>query len=132
MKIERKKEFTYRGKTLEELKQLDIREFAKHLRSRERRSVLRHFDVIERFLKKCRKSQEKGKTIRTHLRDLVIVPQMVGLTILVYNGKEYVPVRIVGEMLGHRLGEFAATRRLVKHGAPGIGATRSSAAMSVK
>ena len=127
-----KKQFTYRGKTLDELKQLDIREFAKYLRARERRSVLRHFDVIERFLKKCRRSEEKEKPIRTHLRDLVIVPQMVGLTIFVYNGREYVSVKIKAEMIGHRLGEFSVTRRGVKHGARGIGATRSSAAMSVK
>jgi small subunit ribosomal protein S19 len=125
-----KKQFTYRGKTLDELKQLDIREFAKYLRARERRSVMKNFDVIERFLKKCKKRE--GKTIRTHMRDLVIVPQMVGLTIYVHNGKEFVPVKIVGEMLGHRLGEFAITRRQVKHGAPGVGATRSSAALSVK
>ena len=57
---------------------------------------------------------------------------MIGLTIQVYNGKTYVPVRIITEMLGHRLGEFSVTRGKVQHGAPGIGATRSSAAMSVK
>ena len=100
--------------------------------ARERRSVLRNFDVIERFIKKCRKLEVKEKKIRTHLRDLVIVPQMVGLIIYVYNGKEFVQVRILPEMLGHRLGEFSVTRRPVKHGAPGIGATRSSAALSVK
>ena len=132
MAIEKKKQFTYRGKTLDELKQMDIREFAKYLRAKERRNVLRHFDVIERFLKKCRKCQEKDKPVRTHLRDLVIVPKMVGLTIYVYNGKDYSPVKIVAEMLGHRLGEFSVTRKQIKHGAPGIGATRSSAAMSVK
>ena len=125
---EGKKEFTYRGKNLEELKALDIREFAKHLKSRERRSVLRHFDVIQRFLKK---NINKDK-IRTHERDLIIVPQMVGLVIYVYNGQEFVQVRIAAEMLGHRLGEFSPTRRIVKHGAPGVGATRSSAALSVK
>jgi ribosomal protein S19(archaeal)/S15(eukaryotic) len=123
-----KKEFTYRGKSLEELKKLDIREFAKYLKSRARRSVLRNFDVIERFVKKCK----KGKVIRTHSRDIVIVPEMVGLTINVYNGKEFLPVKVVSEMLGHRLGEFSLTRKPTKHGAPGVGATRSSAALSVK
>ena len=127
-----KKEFTFRGKTLEELKKLDIREFSKYLKSRERRSVLRNFQTIEKFLKRCKKKIEKNKPIRTHLRDLVIVPQMVGLTIHVYNGKEFVPVKVTGEMLGHRLGEFALTRKQVKHSAPGVGATRSSAALSVK
>ena len=127
-----KKEFTYRGKTLEELKKLDIREFTKYLTSRERRSILRNFDVVEKFLKRCKENQAKGKPIRTHLRDIIIVPQMVGMAMFVYNGKEFSQVRIIGEMLGHRLGEFTLTRKLVKHGAPGVGATRSSAALSVK
>src|SRR3989344_2286158 len=101
-KIERKKEFTFRGKTLNELKSLDIREFAKFLDSRARRSVLRNSDVIQRFLRKCNKEK-----IRTHLRDIIVVPQMIGLTIYVHNGKEFAPVKITAEMLGHRLGEFA-------------------------
>jgi len=130
--FERKKEFVYRGKTLEELKKLDIREFSKYLKARARRNVLRNFQVIEKFLKRCKESESRGKIIRTHLRDIVIVPEMVGLTILVHNGKDFVPVKIVGEMLGHRLGEFALTRKYVKHGAPGVGATKSSATLSVK
>ena len=127
-----KKQFTYRGKNLEELKNMDVREFAKYIKSRGRRSVLRNFDVIEKFIKRCKKRIEGGKQIRTHLRDIIIVPQMIGLTIYVHNGKDFVAVKIVEDMLGHRLGEFALTRREVKHGAPGIGATRSSAALSVK
>ena len=126
--IEGKKIFTFRGKTLEELQKLDIREFAKYLRARERRSVLRNFDVIERFIER-NKNKER---IRTHERDIIIVPKMVGLVIYVYNGQEFKQVRIVAEMLGHRLGEFAHTRKQIKHGAPGVGATRSSAALSVK
>ena len=126
------KEFTYRGKTLEELKQLDTREFAKFLKSKTRRSVLRQFQVIENFVNRCEKKQQKNKLIRTHLRDLIIVPKMVGLTIFVYNGQQYNKVIIIPEMMGHRFGEFSVTRSKVQHGAPGIGATRSSAAMSVK
>jgi len=126
------KEFTYRGLKLEELKALDTREFAKYLGADSRRSVLRHFEVIEKFVKKCRKRAEQGKPIRTHLRDLVIVPNMVDYTIFIHNGKEFVQIKMMPEMLGHRLGEFAQTRRKVEHGAPGIGATKSSASMSVK
>ena len=126
------KEFIFRGKTLEELGQLDTREFAKFLKSRQRRAVLRQFDKIEKFAIRCEKEQKKGKQIKTHLRDLVIIPRMVNLTINIYNGKSFIPVKILPEMLGHRLGEFAATRGKVQHGAPGIGATRSSAALSVK
>jgi len=126
------KEFTFRGKAIEELKRLDTREFAKFLKSRQRRAVLRQFDKIEQFVIRCEKEQKKGKQIRTHLRDLVIVPRMVDLIINIHNGKSFVPVKIIPEMLGHRLGEFSVTRGKVQHGAPGIGATRSSAALSVK
>ncbi len=126
------KEFTFRGKTIKELKELDTREFSKYLTSRQKRAVLRQFDTIERFISKCKKKEEKGKPIRTHLRHIVIVPRMVDMTIQVYNGKEFVKVNIMPEMIGHRLGEFSATRGKVQHGSPGIGATRSSASMSVK
>ena len=126
------REFTFRGKTLEELKQLDTREFAKYLKSRARRTVLRQFDKIENFIARCEKKQKKDKPIKTHLRRLVIVPRMIGLTIHIHNGKAYNKVLIIPEMLGHRLGEFSVTRGKVQHGAPGIGATRSSAALSVK
>ncbi len=127
-----KKQFTYRGKTLDELKQMDIREFSKLLKSNERRTLLRQTSEIQKFISICNKKIAKKKNLRTHSRYLVIVPAMVGLRIHVHNGKEFTPVNIVGEMLGHRFGEFAATRSKVKHGAAGIGATRSSASMSVK
>lgn len=122
----------YRGKSIEELKNMDIREFAKYLDSRARRTVLRQYNIIEKFNKRCKEKAEKGKQIKTHLRDLIIVPSMVGYTIYVYNGKAFNQVIITLGMVGHRLGEFSPTRTNVKHGAPGIGATRSSAAASVK
>jgi len=125
-------EFMYRGKTIEELKKLDVREFARYLPSRERRSILRNFQIIEKFIKSCQEKISNRKPIRTHLRDIIIVPLMVEWTINVHNGKEFKPVKITPEMIGHRLGEFSLTRGKVEHGAPGIGATRSSAAMSVK
>ena len=126
------KEFTYRGKTIEELKEMDTREFAKYLPSRERRTVLRNFDVIEGFIARATKKMKRGKQIRTHLRELIIVPKMVGMKIHVHNGKEFVPVEIIPEMISHRLGEFAPTRKKVEHSSPGVGATRSSAAKAVK
>ncbi len=128
----KKKEFAYRGKTLEELKKLDIREFAQLLKSNEKRTALRQSDEIQKFLIKCNKKIQKNKPIKTHSRYLIIVPKMVGLRIQVHNGKNFVPIEIIGPMLGHRLGEFAVTRTKVKHGAAGVGATRSSASMSVK
>lgn len=126
------KEFSYRGKGIEELKQMDLREFAKLLPTREKRSLLRQTERVEKFLKRCDKKTARNKEVKTHSRSLIIVPKMIGLAINIHNGKEFVPIKINEEMLGHRLGEFAMTRRKVEHGAPGIGATRSSAFLSVK
>jgi len=126
------KEFLFRGKTLEELKQMDVREFAKCLKSRQRRTVLRQFQKIENFIKRCERKITNKKSIKTHSRDIVIVPKMIGMSIQVYNGKTFIPVRIIEEMLGHRLGEFSLTRSRIKHGAAGVGATRGSKFKSVK
>jgi small subunit ribosomal protein S19 len=128
----RNKDRLFRGKSIEELKTLDTREFSKFLGSRARRSVMRNFNIIEAFVKRALRKDEKKKMPKTHQRDLVIVPAMVGLTIGVYNGKDFLPVKIEQEMLGHKLGEFALTRKFSKHGAAGVGATKSSAALSVK
>jgi small subunit ribosomal protein S19 len=128
----KKKELKYRGKTIEELKQMDIREFAKLLKSNEKRTALRQHDLIQNFIIRCGKRAVKNKPIRTHSREMLIVPKMVGLKINIHDGRTFVPIDITIEMLGHRLGEFAVTRTKVKHGAAGIGATKSSAAQSVK
>lgn len=130
--IVKSKELFYRGQPLESLKALDVRECAKYLPSRSRRSVLRNFQVIEKFIKRCEKKISKKKKIKTHLRDIVIVPKMVGLIVEVYNGKTFNPVNITNNMIGHRLGEFSLTRQKVSHGAPGIGATKSSAGVQKK
>jgi small subunit ribosomal protein S19 len=122
----------FKGKTIEELKKLDTREFAKFLKSRPRRAIMRNFNFIEQFVDKAEKKVAKNKVIKTHKRDIVIVPALVGMTISVHSGKEFFPIKIVEEMLGHRLGEFSITRKKVSHGAPGIGATKSSSSMSVK
>lgn len=127
-----KKQFTYRGKTIEELKALEVREFAKYLKSKARRSVLRQFQEVEEFVSRTKKKSERNKQIKTHNRNLIIVPQLVGLKIQVYNGKEFVPVDIAKEMLGHRLGEFALTRGKVKHGNTGVGGTKGSKAKAKK
>ncbi len=130
---------TFRGYTEEELKNMELNQFAKLVGSRERRKILRGFTEAERKLLKdieeTKTLMEQGKNpkpIRTHCRDMVILPQMLGLTIYVHNGKEFVPVKITLEKLGQRLGEFAISRKRVQHSAPGVGATRSSAFISVK
>tara|TARA_Y100000310_G_C20268331_1_gene616816 strand:+ start:128 stop:541 length:414 start_codon:yes stop_codon:yes gene_type:complete len=132
IKIEKRKVFEFRGKPLDELQAMDIREFSKLIPARERRTVLRNTDVIEKFISRSKKKISNKKQVKTHDRSLVIVPAMVGMTVGVHNGRAFERVEITTEMLGHRLGEFALTRGLVKHGTAGIGATRSSASRSVK
>jgi len=132
------RKFRYRGKSLEELLEMPMDEFINLLPSRSRRSLKRGFTPAQRKLlekiMKARKLLMEGKNvvIKTHVRDMVILPIMVGLTIAVYNGKEYIPVKIVPEMIGHYLGEFAPTCRIVKHGEPGLKATRSSLFVALK
>ncbi len=128
----KKKEFTYRGKTIEELKALDVREFAKYLKSRSRRTVLRQFQEIENFINRAKKKMSKDKKLRTHKRDLIIVPGMVGMKLQIYDGHNFMPLEITGEMLGHRFGEFSITRKRVTHGEAGIGATKGSKSQSKK
>ncbi len=127
--------FRYRGKTLEELLQMSLDELVKLLPARQRRSLLRGFTPAQRKLlakiRKIKKKYEEGKlkklpVIKTHVRDMIILPEMVGLTIAVYNGKEFIPVRITPWMIGHYLGEFSHTTKIVQHGEPGLKATRSS------
>ncbi len=122
----KRKEFTYRGKTLDELKKLDVREFSKYLKSGPRRTILRQFQQTENFINRAKNKINKNKPIRTHERSFVIVPEMVGMKISIHDGKSFVPVIITGDMLGHRLGEFAITRSRVKHSKAGIGATKGS------
>ncbi len=129
------KVFTYRGKTVEELQKMDLKDFAKLVPSRQRRSLTRGFtDAQKKLLKKVQAAKEGkySKTVRTHCRGIVIIPEMIGLKILVHNGKAFMPVVVTEEMLGHYLGEMVLTRQRVQHSAPGVGATKSSAAFSVK
>lgn len=77
-------------------------------------------------------SGERKKPVKTHVRDMVVLPKMVGLKLAVHNGKEFVTVVVMEHMIGHYLGEFAQTRRRVEHSAPGVGATKSSSSQSVK
>lgn len=113
--VKRDKSKFFRGKNTEDLKSVDTREFAKLVKSRARRMILRNYDVIENFVAKCERNVSRNKVIKTHDRNLIVVPKMLGKSIGIYNGKEFVKVIIIEEMLGHRLGEFAPTRRIAKH-----------------
>ena len=132
------KEFTYRGHTIEELQGMSMDEFIKLLPSRQRRSLQRGLVPGQRILlenirraKKCQNEGEKAVT-KTHVRDMIVLPEMVGATLLIHNGKEFTPVEIVPEMIGCYLGEFAITNKPVRHGSPGIGASRSSMYIPLK
>lgn len=144
--------FKYRGKTLEELLSMPMDQLIQVLPARARRSLLREssteimrkrreYGIDEspriKLLREVRKARElmaqgKNVRIRTHVRDMVILPEMIGLTIEVHNGKEFVPVKIVPEMIGHYLGEYAPTTKYVKHGEPGLKATRSTLYVAMK
>ena len=133
-----KKEFTYRGHSLEQLQGMSMDEFIKLLPSRQRRSLQRGLNTGQRTLleniRRAKKSQSEGETAvtKTHARDMIILPEMVGATILIHNGKEFTSVEILPEMIGCYLGEFAITNKPVRHGSPGIGASRSSMYVPLK
>ena len=123
------KELTWRGKSEEEVKKMALKEFMDAIPTRQRRSLKRGFtDAQKSLLKRV----EVSDNIKTHCRDLVIIPNMLGKTFRVYNGKEFVNVMVTLEMLGHCLGEFSHTRKSVSHSAAGVGATRSSKAISAR
>ncbi len=132
------KEFSYRGHSLESLSAMSMDEFINILPSRQRRSLQRGLTADQRILlEKLRTAKEakagaKAISIKTHVRDLIVLPEMVGSKIGIHNGKEFVEVDIKPEMIGHYLGEFAITNKPVRHGTPGIGASRSSMYVPLK
>ena len=130
--------FHYRGHTLDELKRMNMDQFIQLIPARARRSLKRGLPprqkkLLER-LRRAYRAKKRGKDLitRTHVRDMIIFPEMVGLKIGVYNGREFIIVDVKPEMIGHYLGEFSLTRRRVSHGSPGIGATRSSKYVPLK
>jgi small subunit ribosomal protein S19 len=126
----RREEFTYHGLRVEELQKMATTELLPVMPARARRKVRRGLTRSEEnFLAKLRKGDEH---IRTHLRDMVIMPEMIGKQIEVHNGKEFVRVELQPEAVFHYLGEFALTRKKVSHGSAGIGATRSSKYVPLK
>ncbi|MGD0646028.1 MAG: 30S ribosomal protein S19 [Candidatus Bathyarchaeia archaeon] len=132
------KEFSYRGHSLNTLTGMSMDEFINLLPSRQRRSLQRGLTPEQRILleklREAKEVQKQGKEVnlKTHVRDLIILPEMVGVKIQIHNGKEFVKVDIKPEMIGHYLGEFAITNKPVRHGTPGIGASRSSMYVPLK
>ena len=131
------RQFTYRGHSVDELRQMSMDEFIKLLPSRQRRSLLKGLTNEQRILMEHIRNVKKengGKItpVKTHVRDMIIIPEMLGLTVQLHAGKEYVSVDIKPEMIGHFIGEFAITNQKVVHGTPGIGASRSSMYVPLK
>ena len=126
----RKEEFTYHGYKVEDLQQMGMSELLPLMPARIRRRVNRGLSPgHEKLLREIREDKDR---IRTHLRDMIILPEMVGKTIEIHDGKDFVPVEVQPEAVFHYLGEFALTRHRVSHGSAGIGATRSSKFVPLK
>lgn len=130
-----RKKFKYKGYTIEELQAMPIDEVVEVMPSRIRRSMKKGFsEQQKKLMAKIRKerkkldkdNEEEPDPIKTHCRDMPIIPEMVGLEFEIHKGQEFKRISIEPEMLGHILGEFTYNREVVKHSAPGVGATRSS------
>ena len=129
-------EFTYRGHTLGELQEMELDEVAELLPARQRRTIERGLSTEKQKLldeaRQANPEETADDPIRTHLRDMPILPAFVGLTFAVYEGQSFERVEVEPEMIGHYLGEFQLTRKSVEHGQAGIGATRSSKFVPLK
>jgi small subunit ribosomal protein S19 len=131
--------FNYKGKSLDELKKMSDNEVLKLLPARQRRTLNRGqvknnpalFKRIDKAIKELESGEQKT-IIRTHLRSLVITPKMVGLTIHVHKGNDFKKIVITESKIGHFVGEYAMTRKMVAHSSPGVGASRSSKFIPVK
>ena len=131
IQVRRKKEFTYRGMTIDKLQELNFEDFIKIEPSRQRRSFRR--GLSQEQAKLINDSNNKpDKILRTHRREMIIIPQFVGRSFAVHNGKEFVKLEIMPEMIGLYFGELAPTRTSPTHTGPGVGATKSSKFMPLK
>ncbi|KAI0503923.1 hypothetical protein KFK09_014869 [Dendrobium nobile] len=117
------RKFSYRGVDLDQLLDMGTDELVKLFPARARRRLSSKRDAP---------AGEKPEPVRTHLRNMIIVPEMIGSIIGVYNGKTFNQVEIKPEMIGHYLAEFSISYKPVKHGRPGIGATHSSRFIPLK
>ncbi|MHB8566006.1 MAG: 30S ribosomal protein S19 [Nitrososphaerales archaeon] len=129
------REYKYRGQSLEQLQGMSFESFLQLLPSRQRRTLNRGISDEKKKLIEETRLMKEGKLkgpIKTHARDMIILPGMVGLTVQVHSGKEFVALEVKPEMVGHYLGEYVITNKKVVHGTPGIGASRSSLYVPLK
>ena len=133
----------FKGLTEDQVTKLDIDEFIQLIPSGERRTLLRLRESkmsdygsrqMKKFYARVRKfkSGDSKKNVKTHVREAVITPDMMGMTIGVHNGKTFVPVEVDIEKMGHRLGEYSHTTKRVTHSGAGVGATRGSKFVPLK
>ncbi|NYT01536.1 MAG: 30S ribosomal protein S19 [Methanosarcinales archaeon] len=125
----RKEEFTYRGYKTADLVKMSAEEVIALLPARQRRTLKRG---LSKEHKKFQTRFKAKDSARTHLRDMIVLPEMVGKKVEIHNGKGFEKVEIIPEMIGHYFGEFALSRGRVSHGAAGVGATRSSKFVPLK
>jgi len=127
------KEFMYHGLSKEELSNIPNEKLLKLFTARIRRSLTRGTmsDDKKKLMEEMKDKNNKNP-IKTHLRDVIILPYMVGVTVHIFSGKEFVPTTITLQMVGHYLGEYVITNKRVNHGAPGVGASRSSLYVPLK
>ncbi len=122
---------------------MSMDEFIKLLPSRQRRSLTKGLTNEQRTLlehiraAKRHNGGNSGKTgaaspVKTQCRDMIIIPEMIGLTLHLHSGKEFAALEIKPEMIGHYIGELVITNQKVVHGTPGIGASRSSMYVPLK
>lgn len=133
IQVRRKKEYTFRGNTVKQLQKMSLEEFVGLLSARQRRCFGRGLAEDETKGKIIADARQfPDKVIRTHRRDMLIIPEFVDRTFAIYDGREYRQFTVQPEMIGHYFGEFAATRTPPKHTGVGVGATRSSKFMPLK
>uniref|UniRef100_A0A7S3D2I5 40S ribosomal protein S15 n=1 Tax=Palpitomonas bilix TaxID=652834 RepID=A0A7S3D2I5_9EUKA len=133
------RKFYFRGIELDALLDVSNEELLNLVRARQRRSFTRGLNrkyatLVQklRVAKKNAPEHEKPEAVKTHLRNMIVVPEMIGSVVGVYNGKVFNAVEIKPDMVGHYLGEFSLSYKPVRHGRPGIGATHSSRFIPLK
>ncbi|EGF80189.1 hypothetical protein BATDEDRAFT_88603 [Batrachochytrium dendrobatidis JAM81] len=133
------RKFSYRGVDLEQLLDLSSEQLMELVHARARRRFQRGLKRKPMgLIKKLRKAKkdappnEKPAAVKTHLRNMIVVPEMIGSIVGIYNGKTFNQVELKPEMVGHYLAEFSISYKPVKHGRPGIGATHSSRFIPLK
>ncbi|CBY23604.1 unnamed protein product [Oikopleura dioica] len=136
------KKYTFRGVDLDQLLNLKTENLVELLGCRQRRHYARGIKRREEnLLKRLRASKRavdpnepgaKPACVKTHLRSVIIIPEMVGAVVGIYNGKVFNQVEIKPEMIGYYLAEFSMSYKPVRHGRPGIGATHSSRFVPLK